>query len=521
MKQHVALYRKWRPLTFSDVAGQEHVTGALRAQVENNRLSHAYLFTGTRGTGKTTCAKILARAACCEHPVDGNPCNVCTACRAILSDSALDVSEIDAASNNGVDNIRDIREEVSFSPSALQKRVYIIDEVHMLSPGAFNALLKTLEDPPAHALFILATTEIHKVPATILSRCQRYDFRRIPPEIIARRLQHIADSEGYSLLPDAAALLARLGDGSMRDAISLLDRSLPPAGEITANTVTAALGVASSESICAIFRALAAGDAGQALALFTDCYLDGRDIVSLFDELLSLIRDLYILHTVGRQEYLLSACAFDLPLLQELQQQSDPALLEYFTNCITDLLSRLSRTAIKRTDGEMCLLKMAMRHSAAPQPALSPVMPGAHRAAPVAAAPTAPKAAPAPAAKAHAEAPVRTEAPTRTEAPAPQADSDVKAPFLSAVSSQLNSAVRTYLNLADFSVQQDVLHIAVLEESLIFMDKPAVLQILRQGAQSLSLKDVKLTKKGAEKKPDPKPINDILENARQLGITIK
>lgn len=386
----------------------------------------------------------------------------------------------------------------------------------MLSPGAFNALLKTLEEPPAHALFILATTEIHKVPATILSRCQRYDFRRIPPEIIAARLTHIAHSEGYRLLPDAAALLARLGDGSMRDAISLLDRSLPPTGEITANVVTAALGVASSESICAIFRALATGDAGQALALFTDCYLDGRDIVSLFDELLSLIRDLYILHTVGRQEYLLSACAFDLPVLQELQQQSNPMLLEYFTTCITDLLSRLNRTAIKRTDGEMCLLKMALRHSTAPaaavMPAVTPVMPKATRQ-PAAPPPAQPAAAP--------QAPAPAEAPVRTEAPAPEAASHIKAPFLSAVSSQLNSAVRTYLNLADFSVQQDVLHIAVLEESLIFMEKPAVIQILRQGAENLSLRDVKLVKKGAEKKPISKPINDILENARQLGITIK
>ena len=220
MEQHLALYRKWRPLTFDDVFGQDHVTGALRNQVAAGRTSHAYLFTGTRGTGKTTCAKILARAVCCEHPVNGSPCNTCAACRAILEDAALDVSEIDAASNNGVDNIRDIREEAAFSPTALTKRVYIIDEVHMLSAGAFNALLKTLEEPPEHVLFILATTEIHKVPATILSRCQRYDFRRIPPEIIAARLNQIAAEEGFTLEGPAASLLARLGDGSMRDGLS-------------------------------------------------------------------------------------------------------------------------------------------------------------------------------------------------------------------------------------------------------------------------------------------------------------
>ena len=232
MEQHLALYRKWRPLTFDDVFGQEHVTTALRNQVAAGRTSHAYLFTGTRGTGKTSCAKILARAVCCENPVNGSPCNQCAACRSILEDSALDVSEIDAASNNGVDNIRDIREEAAFSPTALTKRVYIIDEVHMLSAGAFNALLKTLEEPPEHVLFILATTEIHKVPATILSRCQRYDFRRIPPEIIAARLNQIASEEGFTLSSPAATLLARLGDGSMRDAISLLDRSVSADGNI-------------------------------------------------------------------------------------------------------------------------------------------------------------------------------------------------------------------------------------------------------------------------------------------------
>ncbi len=221
---HQALYRKWRPLSFDDVVGQQHITSALKAQTAAGRLSHAYLFTGTRGTGKTTCAKILARAANCLSPKNGDPCNQCESCRAALAESAVDITEIDAASNNGVDNIREIREEVNYSPAALKMRVYIIDEVHMLSAGAFNALLKTLEEPPEHALFILATTEIHKVPATILSRCQRYDFRRITPAAVADRLLYIAGQEGLTLEKDAALLLARLGDGSMRDAISLLDR---------------------------------------------------------------------------------------------------------------------------------------------------------------------------------------------------------------------------------------------------------------------------------------------------------
>ena len=218
-----ALYRKWRPQTFADVIGQQHITDTLRAQLQSGRLSHAYLFTGTRGTGKTTCAKILARAVNCEHPVNGDPCNECAACRGILDGSVLDVTEIDAASNNGVDNIRDLRDETRYTPAQVRKRVFIIDEVHMLSIGAFNALLKTLEEPPEHVLFILATTELHKVPATILSRCQRFDFRRIGAEDISRRLLDVAAGEGIALTEGAARLIARLADGAMRDALSMLD----------------------------------------------------------------------------------------------------------------------------------------------------------------------------------------------------------------------------------------------------------------------------------------------------------
>ncbi|MBQ1202489.1 MAG: DNA polymerase III subunit gamma/tau, partial [Loktanella sp.] len=386
MAQHLALYRKWRPLTFEHVFGQDAITNALRNQVQQDRVSHAYLFTGTRGTGKTTCAKILARAVCCENPVNGSPCNECAACRAILEESALDVTEIDAASNNGVDNIREIREESSFAPTAMKRRVYIIDEVHMLSAGAFNALLKTLEEPPAHVLFILATTELHKVPATILSRCQRYDFRRIPPEVIAARLSQIAAEEGFTLEPQAASLLARLGDGSMRDAISLLDRSVPANGHIDERQVTEALGVAGSDTVIGIYRALLSGDAARALELFTNCYLEGRDIVSLFDHLLSLMRDLYVLKTTQRSEYLTFSAS--VSAMQALTKESDLTTLEYFVACVSDLLTRLTRTAIKRTDGEMCLLKMAVRHTRGAQPAAMPAP--VQTAQPVATAPAAP-----------------------------------------------------------------------------------------------------------------------------------
>ena len=230
-----ALYRKWRPKTFADVVGQEHITETLQRQVAEGRLSHAYLFTGTRGTGKTTCAKIVARAVNCEHPENGNPCNRCPSCLGIESGRLLDVVELDAASNNGVDSVRALRDEAIYSPAQVKKRVYIVDEVHMLSTPAFNALLKILEEPPEHLMFILATTELHKVPATILSRCQRFSFRRIQPKDIVGRLNYIAGQENIDLKEDGAALLARLSDGALRDALSLLDQCAAAGGAIDAN----------------------------------------------------------------------------------------------------------------------------------------------------------------------------------------------------------------------------------------------------------------------------------------------
>ena len=574
MEQHLALYRKWRPLTFDDVFGQDHVTAALRNQVAAGRTSHAYLFTGTRGTGKTTCAKILARAVCCEHPVNGSPCNTCAACRAILEDAALDVSEIDAASNNGVDNIRDIREEAAFSPTALTKRVYIIDEVHMLSAGAFNALLKTLEEPPEHVLFILATTEIHKVPATILSRCQRYDFRRIPPEIIAARLNQIAAEEGFTLEGPAASLLARLGDGSMRDAISLLDRSVSADGHIDLGRVTEALGVPSADTVVEVYRAITAGDSVKALEIFTDCYLEGRDIVSLFDQLLSLLRDLYVLKATGRQEYLMSASAADPAALQALANQADGPTLEYFVGCVSDLLTRLTRTAIKRTDGEMCLLKMCLRHQsmeakpvqmAQPAPVAAPVAkPAAKPApAPVPAAddgpppfsdmdmppwetdnfeqappemaavpvqpPQAPVRTPAPT-PVRSEAPVRTPAPQRSAAPTSGGDPAVKDAFLAVAASRVSGAVRTYLKLADMEAVGGVLHIACREESMIFMKKPAVQEVLNEAAQACGYQEARIRKMGEpipggapapQAAPAADPMADILARAKMLGVEVK
>ena len=255
-----ALYRKWRPKVFSDVIGQEHITETLKKQVAEGRTSHAYLFTGTRGTGKTTCAKILAKAVNCEHPVNGDPCCQCPSCLGLESGSFLDVLELDAASNNGVDQVRALRDEAVYTPAAVRKRVYIVDEVHMLSTAAFNALLKILEEPPAHLMFILATTELHKVPATIKSRCQQFAFKRILPGDIAARLSYVAGQEGLELTGEGAALLARLADGGLRDALSLLDQCVTAEGEIGEREILTSLGLAGNLETAALMEHIGAGD---------------------------------------------------------------------------------------------------------------------------------------------------------------------------------------------------------------------------------------------------------------------
>ena len=292
-----ALYRKWRPRTFDDVVGQDHITETLKRQVATGRLSHAYLFTGTRGTGKTTCAKILARAVNCENPVDGNPCNCCPACMGIESGAILDVLELDAASNNGVDQIRALRDEAIYTPAAVRKRVYIVDEVHMLSTPAFNALLKILEEPPAHLMFILATTELHKVPATIKSRCQQFAFKRISPRAIAGHLGHVAEQEGISITAPAADLLARLADGGLRDGLSLLDQCSGADGELTEEVVLDVLGLAGSRRTAKILDCVGREDTAGALEELDGLYRDGKDMGAFLSELSTLVRDLLIRKT--------------------------------------------------------------------------------------------------------------------------------------------------------------------------------------------------------------------------------
>ena len=352
-----ALYRKWRPQTFADVIGQQHVTDTLRAQLKSGRLSHAYLFTGTRGTGKTTCAKILARAVNCEHPVNGDPCNECAACRGILDGSVLDVTEIDAASNNGVDNIRDLRDETRYTPAQVKKRVFIIDEVHMLSIGAFNALLKTLEEPPEHVLFILATTELHKVPATILSRCQRFDFRRIGAEDIARRLLDVAAGEGIQLTEGAARLIARLADGAMRDALSMLDRAAA-AGAVDEQTVTAALGVIGQDDGVRLAEALKAGDLAAAVGLLDEYYNDGRDLAAVYDQLLGLIRDALLVKTSKTDVSALISPAYSVKTLQKLCDGLASSTLIAWSRVIGEALDRMRSAANRRVEAELCAVRL-------------------------------------------------------------------------------------------------------------------------------------------------------------------
>ncbi len=352
-----ALYRKWRPQTFADVIGQQHITDTLRAQLQSGRLSHAYLFTGTRGTGKTTCAKILARAVNCEHPVNGAPCNECAACRGILDGSVLDVTEIDAASNNGVDNIRDLRDETRYTPAQVKKRVFIIDEVHMLSIGAFNALLKTLEEPPEHVLFILATTELHKVPATILSRCQRFDFRRIGAEDIARRLLDVAAGESIELTEGAARLIARLADGAMRDALSMLDRAAA-AGAVDEQTVTAALGVMGQDDGIRLAEHLKTGDLAAAIALIDEYYNAGRDLAAVYDQMLGLIRDALLVKTSKTDVSALISPAYTVKSLQKLCDGLASSTLIAWSRVIGEALDRMRSAANRRVEAELCAVRL-------------------------------------------------------------------------------------------------------------------------------------------------------------------
>lgn len=353
-----ALYRKWRPKTFSDVIGQSHITETLQKQVAEGRTSHAYLFTGTRGTGKTTCAKILAKAVNCEHPVDGDPCCQCSSCLGIENGSFLDVLELDAASNNGVDQVRALRDEAIYSPANVKKRVYIVDEVHMLSTPAFNALLKILEEPPEHLMFILATTELHKVPATILSRCQRFSFKRITPADVAKRLTYVAGQEGIDLTPDGAEILSRLADGALRDGLSLLDQCAAAGGTIDSAAVLDVLGLAGNLQTAQLMECVLRRDAKAALLLLNQLYAGGKDVGAVLGELATLTRDLLLRRTAPEGGAVLLSGGYDSATLDRLGKEVSGNRFLYLASTLQKATADLYYSSNRRTDAELCLLRL-------------------------------------------------------------------------------------------------------------------------------------------------------------------
>ena len=354
-----ALYRKWRPQRFEDVVGQRAIVTALKNQITANRVGHAYLFTGVRGTGKTTCAKIFAKAVNCLHPVNGDPCGECEICKGIDNGSILDVVEMDAASNNGVDDIRDLRDETAYTPSACKYKVYIIDEVHMLSTAAFNALLKTLEEPPAHVIFILATTEIQKVPATILSRCQRYDFTRIGPEDIARRVEYIAGEEKLELSPDGAELIARLADGALRDALSILDTCAGVTAKIDADVVRRMAGVTDRSYLFRISDALEAQDGATALAQLAQLRQQSVDIKRLTEELIAHYRALMLAALPGGQSLLSGVSPEEEALYLEKGPQLGQREAIRAIRALGSALEHMTRGSDQRIELELALFGLS------------------------------------------------------------------------------------------------------------------------------------------------------------------
>ena len=369
---HQALYRKWRPQTFSDVCGQDHITSILRYAVENEKTSHAYLFMGSRGTGKTTCAKILAKAVNCEAPVNGNPCGKCPSCMSADSGSCIDIVEMDAASNNGVDDIRQIRDEVEYLPAELKKKVYIIDEVHMLSASAFNALLKTLEEPPPHVMFILATTELQKIPATILSRCQRYDFRRIASDVIASRLEYIAKEEGISLDHEAAFMLAHLAQGGMRDAISLLELCSGENKPVTAKTVEDIAGTGGRDVIIKLLNAVCDKDYDTIFSEIGKMFTSSKDLAVFWQDIIAFYRDMLVVKTTkGAAEYL-DLSERQLAEVIEVAGRFSVETLIYHAKLLDSALvsMRMSGTS-KRITSEMTLVRMCDERFSASNEALA------------------------------------------------------------------------------------------------------------------------------------------------------
>jgi len=357
---YVALYRKFRPPVFEDVKGQDHIITTLKNQIRSDRVGHAYLFCGTRGTGKTSVAKILAKAVNCEHPVDGSPCGECEMCKEIATGNSMNVIEIDAASNNGVDNVREIIDEVSYSPTKGKRKVYIIDEVHMLSAGAFNALLKTLEEPPSYVMFILATTEVHKIPITILSRCQRYDFHRITIDTIEGRLKQVVDAEGIQVEERALRYIAKTADGSMRDSLSLLDQCIAfnYGQELTYDKVLGVLGAVDTVVFQKLFSALYSQDVNMALTLLSDVVIQGRELTQFVNDFVWYLRNLMLVQASDQMEDVVDISSDNLAALKEQAQASDIDTILRFIRIFSELSSNIRYATQKRILIEITLIKL-------------------------------------------------------------------------------------------------------------------------------------------------------------------
>lgn len=353
-----ALYRKWRPMSFDDVVSQPHITTTLKNQIATGKTAHAYLFTGSRGTGKTTCARIFAKAINCLNPKDGEPCLECDICKNADNGALADIIEIDAASNSKVDDIRELREGVMFTPEVCKYKVYIIDEVHMLSAGAFNALLKTMEEPPPHVKFVLATTEIHKVPATIVSRCQHFDFRRIRSEDIVARLSYIASQEGFILNEDAAQLIARLSDGGMRDALSLLDQCVAYDDNITVDTVSTAAGIAGRDYLFEMLEKIGARDTAGTIGIIDRLYGMSKDLKVLCSELLNQMRNVMLIKTIDNSSELISCLPEEYKQLTALAESMTLDRILGVITILQQCSERFARSSNKRIEFEMCIVRL-------------------------------------------------------------------------------------------------------------------------------------------------------------------
>jgi len=570
------LYRKYRPRVFADVYGQDHVTSTLKNEIKEGRISHAYLFTGSRGTGKTTCAKILAKAVNCPNAVDGEPCNTCEICKGLDSGTIYDVVEIDAASNNGVDNIRDLREEVNYTPTRGKYRVYIIDEVHMLSTGAFNALLKTLEEPPAHVIFILATTEVHKLPATILSRCQRFDFKRIQPETMAVRLQQVAGLEGMELAPDAATLIARIADGALRDGLSILDQCAGRSKQITAQLVSEVAGLAGREALYRLSDAVLARDSSAAVEELAQLHENSYDMERLCVEMINHFRNFMMVKTVKKSRELIICTDDEYKHIEESAGQFTLAQILRGLDLFQSTLVKIKGGATPRIEMEMAFIRLCepkletdpdainQRLSAleravqngvpatsvkavqSPAPAArpapaQPTVPPAPQPTPAAAAP-APEPEPVPATSAEpVSAPVPEPAPVRPEPPVPL-EPAATAPSPAPAADSEQQLFMQWADLMEILHRTDIALFGVLSGSqgytrgeffLIDSPNPTIKEFIKISTHAKAIRAAlhELTghnyklglfkKKSTEQAPRRDPLEDLLSKARENHIQIE